>query len=138
MSSSGCDDRCDDLDFTPRVRFRAVLDDEALEIDKRRTAADAQPSAPRGERPKCLTGLALSGGGIRSATFNLGLLQALARHEKLKRFDYLSTVSGGGYCGGWWSAWLSRDDRKTGDIFPADESTEYQRDERRAAIQQQA
>ena len=47
-----------------------------------------------------LTGLALSGGGIRSATFALGVLQRLARADLLKRFDYLSTVSGGGYIGG--------------------------------------
>jgi len=138
MATTGCDDRCDDLDFTPRIRFRAVLDDEAAEINKRRTAADAQPSAPVGERPKRLTGLALSGGGIRSATFNLGLLQALARHAKLQRFDYLSTVSGGGYCGGWWSAWLSRDDRKPGEIFPPRESTEHERDDRRSEIQAKA
>jgi len=46
-----------------------------------------------------LTGLALSGGGIRSATFSLGVMQALARKGWLKRFDYLSTVSGGGYIG---------------------------------------
>ncbi|MEQ8332829.1 patatin-like phospholipase family protein [Nisaea sp.] len=44
-------------------------------------------------------GLAISGGGIRSATFALGLLQSLARHDLLKGFDYLSTVSGGGYIG---------------------------------------
>lgn len=43
--------------------------------------------------------LALSGGGIRSATFALGLLQVLARERVLDRFDYLSTVSGGGYIG---------------------------------------
>ena len=45
------------------------------------------------------TGLAISGGGVRSATFALGLLQALARENLLKYFDYLSTVSGGGYIG---------------------------------------
>ena len=44
-------------------------------------------------------GLALSGGGIRSATLSLGILQSLARNDLLKRFDYLSTVSGGGYMG---------------------------------------
>lgn len=44
-------------------------------------------------------GLALSGGGIRSATFCLGLVRGLARTGLLKRFDYLSTVSGGGYLG---------------------------------------
>jgi hypothetical protein len=55
--------------------------------------------------PHDLFGLALSGGGIRSATFNLGLLQALNRLGLLKHFHYLSTVSGGGYIGGWWSRW---------------------------------
>ena len=44
-------------------------------------------------------GLALSGGGIRSATFCLGVIKALARNGLLTRFDYLSTVSGGGYAG---------------------------------------
>ena len=34
---------------------------------------------------------------IRSATFNLGILQGLARHRLLQQFDYLSTVSGGGF-----------------------------------------
>ncbi|SAK87102.1 Patatin-like phospholipase [Caballeronia hypogeia] len=46
-----------------------------------------------------LTGLAISGGGIRSATFALGVVQALASRDKMKYFDYLSTVSGGGYLG---------------------------------------
>lgn len=53
------------------------------------------------------TGLALSGGGIRSATFSLGVLQALARNDLLKHFDFISSVSGGGYIGAslqwWWS-----------------------------------
>ena len=43
--------------------------------------------------------LCLSGGGIRSASFGLGVLQALARARLLDKFDYLSTVSGGGYIG---------------------------------------
>ncbi|GAB3423778.1 patatin-like phospholipase family protein [Massilia agilis] len=50
-----------------------------------------------------LTGLALSGGGVRSATFNLGVLQALGEQQLLRDFDYLSTVSGGGFIGGWLS-----------------------------------
>src|ERR1044072_841190 len=45
------------------------------------------------------TALALSGGGIRSASFSLGVLQALNEHQALDRIDYLSTVSGGGYMG---------------------------------------
>src|SRR5204863_2877800 len=45
------------------------------------------------------TALCLSGGGIRSATFGLGVLQGLAKYGLLQHFDYLSTVSGGGYVG---------------------------------------
>jgi len=55
------------------------------------------------QRPR--SALCLSGGGIRSASFALGVMQALARHELLFSFDYLSTVSGGGYIGSWLSAW---------------------------------
>jgi len=49
--------------------------------------------------------LCLSGGGMRSAAFALGIIQALARRDLLTRFDYLSTVSGGGYIGSWLAAW---------------------------------
>lgn len=53
-------------------------------------------------------GLALSGGGIRAATFSLGLLQGLAEARLLSKFHYLSTVSGGGYIGSWLSALIKR------------------------------
>ena len=56
--------------------------------------------------PQDRFGLALSGGGIRSATFNLGLLQSLDQLGVLKHLDYLATVSGGGYVGGFWTVWL--------------------------------
>jgi Patatin-like phospholipase len=46
-------------------------------------------------------GLAFSGGGIRSATFNLGVLQGLQELDLLRHVDYLSTVSGGGFIGSW-------------------------------------
>ncbi len=55
-----------------------------------------------------LTGLAFSGGGIRSATFNLGILQGLAKYKMLPRIDYISTVSGGGYIGSWLTTWIKR------------------------------
>jgi hypothetical protein len=54
------------------------------------------------------TALCLSGGGVRSAAFNLGVLQGLARLELLSQFHYLSTVSGGGYIGSWLVAWRHR------------------------------
>ena len=73
--------------------------------------------------------LCLSGGGIRSAAFSFGVIQALAMNPRqpsgerplepedslLSRFHYLSTVSGGGYAGGWLSAWLTREYRPGGD-----------------------
>lgn len=55
--------------------------------------------------PRPRIALCFSGGGIRSATFGLGILQGLARLAALNKFDYLSTVSGGGYIGSWLSAW---------------------------------
>jgi hypothetical protein len=54
-----------------------------------------------------LTGLAISGGGIRSAAFSLGVLQHLAAKKLLVFFDYLSTVSGGSYIGGSLSYFLN-------------------------------
>src|SRR4051812_24057656 len=60
-----------------------------------------------------LVGLALSGGGIRSATFALGLLQAFESFGFFKHIDYISTVSGGGYIGGWLQAATARG-RRTG------------------------
>jgi len=55
-----------------------------------------------------LSALCLSGGGIRSATFNLGVIQTLARIGLLGKFDYLSSVSGGGYIAAWLRAWMHR------------------------------
>lgn len=127
MGPVECDDRCDDLDFQPFDPFEKVLAAEYVDIQERRAVASG---ATREEgRPRNLAGIALSGGGIRSATFNLGLLQALTKARLLQQFDYLSTVSGGGYCGGWWSAWLSRPSRRPGkeDFFPADERIEPER-----------
>ncbi|MCA1511478.1 patatin-like phospholipase family protein [Bradyrhizobium sp. NBAIM01] len=57
-----------------------------------------------------LSALSLSGGGIRSAAFALGVIQALASRKLLKHFDYLSTVSGGGYVGAFLTAWVQRTD----------------------------
>lgn len=56
-----------------------------------------------------LFGLAFSGGGNRSATFNLGILQGLAEKNLLPCVDFLSTVSGGSYIGSWLSTWIHRE-----------------------------
>ena len=66
------------------------------------TRAYGRATLPSPTRPAVtndLYGIALSGGGMRSATFSLGVLQALSQHDLLEPADYLSTVSGGGYVG---------------------------------------
>ncbi|QTF94250.1 patatin-like phospholipase family protein, partial [Halomonas sp. BM-2019] len=81
-----------------------ILLAEREEIARRRNTYGL--AAPDPQHPPA-SGLALSGGGIRSATFCLGVAQALAEADQLKRFDYLSTVSGGGYLGAsllWWAS----------------------------------
>jgi hypothetical protein len=68
-------------------------------------AATPAPEASAADTPP-LAALCFSGGGIRSATFNLGVIQGLAKAGLLGRFDYLSSVSGGGYIAGWLGRWL--------------------------------
>lgn len=109
-------------------RFAEVLAEELLQVRYRRGEATPGKAPNESGRPNSfqdevkreraqqkeawnagLIGLAFSGGGIRSATFNLGVLQALADLRLLKYFDYLSTVSGGGYIGSWLAAWIYRE-----------------------------
>jgi hypothetical protein len=66
--------------------------------------------------PEKRAALCISGGGIRSATFGLGVLQGLARCGLLEKFHYLSTVSGGGYIGSWLTAWIQRADKGLSDV----------------------
>ncbi len=79
----------------PTEEFNNVLEAEVKRLKQRRSEAGQNQGNPA----KDAVGLALSGGGIRSATFNLGLLQAMWRFNVLNQVDYLSTVSGGGYIG---------------------------------------
>jgi hypothetical protein len=54
-----------------------------------------------------VVGLSISGGGIRSATFALGIVEVLARRGILADVDVMSTVSGGGYLGSFISSTLN-------------------------------
>ena len=87
------------------------IPDSVCRVDPKKTDADTKKQTFAMQEQALeydLCGLAISGGGIRSATFALGVLQGLASKKLLTRFDYLSTVSGGGYIGSWLSAWISR------------------------------
>jgi hypothetical protein len=58
-----------------------------------------------------LAALCLSGGGIRSASTSLGVIQGLAECGIIQRFDYISSVSGGGYTASWFAAYQARHPR---------------------------
>ncbi len=88
----------------PLASWKEAWIEEQKEIQALRAKRDLGEEHEEG-----LFGLALSGGGIRSATFNLGIIQGLASFGLLKKVDVLSTVSGGGYIGSWLSAWIKRE-----------------------------
>ena len=85
---------------------------ELEEIARRRRKRGLSEPDTSGEPSveKGLVGLALSGGGIRSATFGLGVIQALVAKGKFRFIDYISTVSGGGYIGSCVSSVLNAPD----------------------------
>jgi len=108
----------DELDEIKRQRAERAL--QTLDIPEKEPVRRRRARMPKKEEePDCfedaewsrrasqkahfphLYGLALSGGGIRSATFNLGVMEALRNLDILRKIDYLSTVSGGGYTGAW-------------------------------------
>src|SRR5262245_31568234 len=103
---------------TPPLSLSQVLEEEYIKLHGK--AAPKYPnSATEADRLKAIfalihnlerkrSALCISGGGIRSATFALGLIQGLARYGLLNKFDYMSTVSGGGYIGSWLTAWIHR------------------------------
>ncbi|HEX2833161.1 MAG TPA: patatin-like phospholipase family protein [Thermoanaerobaculia bacterium] len=95
-----------------RTELRRSIVDDALSgavkslRDKRLDALYTRIHAMPDDSPR--SALCVSGGGIRSATFALGVIQGLASARILRKFDYLSTVSGGGYIGSWLSSWVRR------------------------------
>lgn len=104
----------------PMVGHRALAEEYANLIG---VSLDNEPSdniqdrmlmhrTPYGEG---LSALCLSGGGIRSASFCLGAIQVLAKNKLFGRFDYLSTVSGGGYIGTGLTRWMFAKRQDLGD-----------------------
>lgn len=80
-------------------RHAMALQLENIEHFDSKSVMDEERFFLRLNESEKVLGLALSGGGIRSASFGLGVLQALLEHGILQSVDYLSTVSGGGYIG---------------------------------------
>ncbi|MDD1620819.1 MAG: patatin-like phospholipase family protein, partial [Methylococcaceae bacterium] len=98
------------IDDVEKISFEEAKEKELASIQKLHPDKTAEN----------LVGLAFSGGGIRSATFGLGVLETLKKFGLLKKIDYLSTVSGGGYIG----AWLSANCKRSADRIDQQSSSE--------------
>jgi hypothetical protein len=101
---------------TDDAAFHEVFQDEMTKWVAPRRNREAPPAdVPAGDGgylPKvdnALIGLALSGGGVRAATYSLGAIQRLSQLGVLPYVDYLSTASGGGYLGTSWSSLTAGD-----------------------------
>jgi hypothetical protein len=89
-------------DFTLQPKAKKCSQEENLAAMYRILGSESGPEGGP------LSALCLSGGGIRSATFNLGMIQKLGQLKLLGKFDYLSSVSGGGYIASWLRTWMFR------------------------------
>ncbi len=100
--------------------WEKIYTDESANIERRRKLVGSKCGERKGR-----SGLSLSGGGIRSATFSLGFVQSLVKHKVFRDIDYLSTVSGGGYTGAFISSCLaasSSEGESPPETAPSDES----------------
>src|SRR5436853_1594516 len=88
------------------IHFQEVLRQELQQIAVSRQARMGAGKEETAQTDPRLVGLALSGGGVRSATFGLGILQGLARSGLLSQIDYLSGTGGGSYVAGFLSTWI--------------------------------
>jgi hypothetical protein len=127
MSSSG--PRTADRTVGAPVPHYVMLEREYAHLNGALPADYPTGSSNSGERERAIlaaiharghSALCLSGGGIRSASFAVGLVQGLAERGLMDAFDFVSTVSGGGYTGAWLSAWLfhaQREGATTANVF---------------------
>jgi predicted acylesterase/phospholipase RssA len=89
-----------DIAYPPRLK----------EEEYRLTRDRPKWTSPKNIEEVTEVGIALSGGGIRSATFCLGVFQALAKCKLLGQIDYISSVSGGSYFAAFYGRLFSRPD----------------------------
>lgn len=118
LPSTGRDDATSRgrIKFGIRERSQHPREIDALNAEEVRllAARRAGETAATATEVHDAVGLAISGGGIRSATFALGVTQVMARRGVLKDVDVMSTVSGGGYLGSFITSVLNDSDQQVG------------------------
>lgn len=110
-----------DLSSALAAEFKHLYNEPPADLG---SAKDSSPrcdgafcaNVARNHLKKGTAALCFSGGGIRSASFCLGVAQALAKKGLFDKFKYLSTVSGGGYTGSMLSAWAYRSEQGLADV----------------------
>lgn len=108
-------------DHTSSTLPPEFIDIEIEQARRHRQAVGLDPLPDDPDRPHdaaAIPGLAISGGGIRSAVFSLGVLQAMADQQVLKHFGYVSTVSGGSYIGAFYGSLFVPDTLRAGSAQP--------------------
>ena len=118
-------DEIEQLENAARERDEDVFREEWEYVHARRRSAGLKEgtndskAGDGSNQPEAMVGLALSGGGLRSAMFNFGFLQALARRGVMRHVDFLSAVSGGSYTASHVTAlahrWQQRKDNPSSD-----------------------
>ena len=99
------------------IKYHKVIEKETELLKVRRKKLKLEEPSKLEENK---FGIALSGGGIRSATINLGFLETLNEFKLLERADYISTVSGGGYTGAYIQATLKNEEGDFSKLFDQD------------------
>ena len=97
-----------------KIKYHKVIERETELLKVRRKKMKLEEPGKLDENK---FGIALSGGGIRSATINLGFLETLNEFKILERADYISTVSGGGYTGAYVQATLKDEEGDYSKLF---------------------
>jgi hypothetical protein len=108
-------------DTNEEDKFKTVFKEELAHVESRWNAkADKRhwSVAERDFKSDEIRGIAFSGGGIRSASFCMGVLQQLHLSGVLDRAHYMSTVSGGGYTGSSLTWFMTKGFGTTPNDFP--------------------
>jgi hypothetical protein len=96
------------------VNLLTIIEEEKKQLRTRREKLNIKHGSDANEN---WFGIAMSGGGIRSATINMGILKTLNRFGILEKADYLSSVSGGGYCGSYVQGTLKANNGDYANLF---------------------